>query len=102
MRGVKLPVGVSAFPDEIYAAPKSWAEKAYVNLIHYNKLPKGGHFAGLGTAGVVHRRASRDVPSPSQIGLKAWRQRMRLALPPCRKSERMLRCECFDLYQRPC
>ncbi len=42
---VKIPVAVSAFPDEIYAAPKSWAEKAYVNLIHYNKLPKGGHFA---------------------------------------------------------
>jgi pimeloyl-ACP methyl ester carboxylesterase len=45
VRGVKLPVAVSAFPDEIYAAPKGWAEKAYVNLIHYNKLPKGGHFA---------------------------------------------------------
>jgi len=45
VRGVKLPVAVSAFPDEIYAAPQSWAEKAYVNLIHYNKLPKGGHFA---------------------------------------------------------
>jgi pimeloyl-ACP methyl ester carboxylesterase len=44
-RGVKLPVGVSAFPDEIYQAPKSWSEKAYVKLIHYNKLPKGGHFA---------------------------------------------------------
>jgi pimeloyl-ACP methyl ester carboxylesterase len=45
VRGVKLPVAVSAFPEEIYAAPRSWAEKAYVNLIHYNKLPKGGHFA---------------------------------------------------------
>ncbi len=44
-RGVKLPVAVSAFAEEIYQAPKSWAEKAYVNLIHYNKLPKGGHFA---------------------------------------------------------
>jgi len=44
-RGVKLPVAVSVFPDEIYAAPKSWAEKAYPNLIHYNRLPKGGHFA---------------------------------------------------------
>jgi pimeloyl-ACP methyl ester carboxylesterase len=44
-RGVKLPVGVSAFPDEIYQAPKSWSEKAYVKLIHYNKLPEGGHFA---------------------------------------------------------
>ncbi|MGZ5928857.1 MAG: epoxide hydrolase family protein [Rhizomicrobium sp.] len=45
VRGVKLPVAVSAFPDEIYQAPKSWAERAYPKLIHYNKLPKGGHFA---------------------------------------------------------
>src|ERR1051325_12253771 len=36
VRGVKLPVAVSAFAEEIYQAPKSWAEKAYVNLIHYN------------------------------------------------------------------
>jgi pimeloyl-ACP methyl ester carboxylesterase len=45
VRGVKIPVAVSVFPDEIYAAPKSWAEKAYPKLIYYNKLPKGGHFA---------------------------------------------------------
>jgi pimeloyl-ACP methyl ester carboxylesterase len=45
VRGVKIPVAVSAFPDEIYQAPKSWAEKAYPKLIHYNRLPKGGHFA---------------------------------------------------------
>ena len=45
VRGIKIPVAVSAFPDEIYAAPRSWAEKAYPKLIHYNKLPKGGHFA---------------------------------------------------------
>lgn len=44
-KGVSLPVGVSAFPDEIYTAPKSWAEKAYPNLIHYNRMAKGGHFA---------------------------------------------------------
>jgi pimeloyl-ACP methyl ester carboxylesterase len=44
-RGIKIPVAVSAFPDEIYAAPKSWAERAYPKLIHYNKLDKGGHFA---------------------------------------------------------
>jgi pimeloyl-ACP methyl ester carboxylesterase len=42
---VAIPVAVSIFPDEIYAAPKSWAEKAYPKLIYYNKLPKGGHFA---------------------------------------------------------
>jgi pimeloyl-ACP methyl ester carboxylesterase len=44
-KGVTLPVGVSVFPDEIYAAPRSWAEQAYPNLIHYNRLAKGGHFA---------------------------------------------------------
>jgi pimeloyl-ACP methyl ester carboxylesterase len=44
-KGVALPVAVSAFPDELYQAPRSWAEKAYSKLIHYNKLDKGGHFA---------------------------------------------------------
>jgi len=44
-RGVKLPVAVSAFPEEIYAAPKSWAERAYSKLIYYKKHDKGGHFA---------------------------------------------------------
>ena len=44
-RGVKIPVAVSAFPDELFQAPKSWVEQAYPKLIHYNKLPKGGHFA---------------------------------------------------------
>lgn len=44
-KGVTLPTAISAFPDEIYTAPKSWTEKAYPNLIHYNRLPKGGHFA---------------------------------------------------------
>ena len=44
-RGVQIPVAVSVFPQEIYAAPKSWAERAYPKLIHYNKLPKGCHFA---------------------------------------------------------
>ena len=44
-KGVALPTAVSVFPDEIYAAPRSWTERAYPNLIHYNRLPKGGHFA---------------------------------------------------------
>ena len=44
-KDVAIPVAVSTFPDEIYAAPRSWVEKAYPKLIHYNRLPKGGHFA---------------------------------------------------------
>lgn len=42
---ITIPVAVSAFPDEIYQVPQTWAEKAFPHLIHYNKLPKGGHFA---------------------------------------------------------
>jgi len=44
-KGVTLPVAVSVFPDEIYAAPRSWAAQAYPNLIHFNRLDRGGHFA---------------------------------------------------------
>jgi hypothetical protein len=44
-KGVKLPTAISAYPDEIYQAPRSWVEKAYPRLIHYNRLPIGGHFA---------------------------------------------------------
>jgi pimeloyl-ACP methyl ester carboxylesterase len=44
-KNVKIPVAVSVFPDDIYAAPRSWAERAYSNLIHFNRLDKGGHFA---------------------------------------------------------
>ena len=45
VRNVTIPVAVSVFPDEIHAAPRSWAEKAYPKLIYFNKLDKGGHFA---------------------------------------------------------
>jgi pimeloyl-ACP methyl ester carboxylesterase len=44
-KGVTVPVAVSVFPDELYQVPRSWAEDAYPNLIHYNVLDKGGHFA---------------------------------------------------------
>lgn len=43
--GVKVPVAVSAFPDELFQAPRSWAEKAFPKLVYYNRLEKGGHFA---------------------------------------------------------
>jgi pimeloyl-ACP methyl ester carboxylesterase len=44
-KGVKIPVAVSSFPDDLYPMPRSWAERAYPKLVHYNQLPKGGHFA---------------------------------------------------------
>ena len=46
-KGVSIPVAVSVFPDELYPAPRSWAERAYPKLIYYNKLDKGGRFAAF-------------------------------------------------------
>ena len=45
MKNVSIPVAVRDFPDEIESVPRSWAERAYPKLIHYNRLDKGGHFA---------------------------------------------------------
>jgi pimeloyl-ACP methyl ester carboxylesterase len=45
VKGVETPVGVTVFPDELYPAPRSWAEQAYPKLIHYGKADEGGHFA---------------------------------------------------------
>ncbi len=42
---VAIPVAVSVFPDEIYAAPQSWTQRAYPKLIYFNKVDRGGHFA---------------------------------------------------------
>jgi pimeloyl-ACP methyl ester carboxylesterase len=45
VRNVSVPVAVSVFPDELYQAPQSWAEQAYPNLVHFNEVDRGGHFA---------------------------------------------------------
>ena len=45
IKGVEIPVGVTVFPDELYPAPRTWAEKAYPKLIHFNVVDEGGHFA---------------------------------------------------------
>lgn len=52
-KGVKIPVAASAFPDELFQAPRSWAEKAYPKLVHFNKMPKGGHFAAWEQPGLL-------------------------------------------------
>jgi pimeloyl-ACP methyl ester carboxylesterase len=49
---VTIPVAVSVFPDEIYAAPRSWTERAYPKIIHYNRVDKGGHFAAWEQPGI--------------------------------------------------
>jgi pimeloyl-ACP methyl ester carboxylesterase len=44
-KGVSIPVAVTVFPSEQYRAPRSWTEQAYPNLIYFNEVDKGGHFA---------------------------------------------------------
>src|SRR5256886_14653879 len=44
VKGVEIPVGVTVFPDELYPASQSWAEKAYPTLIQITKVDAGGHF----------------------------------------------------------
>jgi len=44
-KNITIPVALSVFPDEVYHTPRTWAEKAYPNLVHYNQLDRGGHFA---------------------------------------------------------
>jgi hypothetical protein len=44
-KGVPIPTAVSAFADELYQAPRSWAERAYPKLIFYAKHDRGSHFA---------------------------------------------------------
>ena len=45
VKGVSVPTAVSVFPNELYEAPKDWAEKAFPNLIYFNKVDRGNHFA---------------------------------------------------------
>jgi hypothetical protein len=68
VKGVAIPVAVSAYPSEIYTAPRSWAEKAYPKLIHYNKLPKGTHFAAW--TAILFRGSSRGFQTTAQTNLK--------------------------------
>jgi pimeloyl-ACP methyl ester carboxylesterase len=50
--GVQIPVAVTVFPSEQYQAPRSWAEAACPNLIYFNEVDKGGHFAAWEQPGI--------------------------------------------------
>ena len=81
VKNVTIPVAVSVFPDEIYAAPRSWAEQAYPKLIHYNRLDKGGHFAAWEQPQAVLQRAARGVPLAAPIAKSAGPKPVRARQP---------------------
>ena len=64
-KGVTIPAAVSAFPDELYQAPRSWAEKAYPKLVYYNKLRQGRALRRVGAAAAFRRRVARGVQESS-------------------------------------
>ena len=67
-KNVAIPVAVSAFPDELYPCPRSWAERAYPKLIHYNKVAKGAHFAAWEQPALLSqelRAAFRSLRKPA-------------------------------------
>ena len=70
---VAIPVAVSAFPEELYQAPRSWAERAYPKLVHYNKLDKGGHFAAWEQPKAVLGRSPGRLPIAPQVELMTSR-----------------------------
>ncbi|MFN3615676.1 MAG: epoxide hydrolase family protein [Rubrimonas sp.] len=67
---VDLPVGVSIFPGEIFRTPRSWAEKVYPHLIHWNEVDRGGHFAALEEPDLFVREL-RDCFRPLRSGAEA-------------------------------
>jgi pimeloyl-ACP methyl ester carboxylesterase len=42
---IRLPVAITAFPEEVYQTPETWARRAYPNLIYFHEVDRGGHFA---------------------------------------------------------
>ena len=66
-KGVNIPVAVSVFPDELYLPPRSWAEKAYPKLVHFNKVAKGGHFAAWEQPTDLYGRTARGIQITARI-----------------------------------
>ena len=81
VKGVSVPAAVSVFPDEIYEAPRSWAEKAYPKLIYYNKMPRGGHFAAWEQPEAVRLRDARSLQIAALM--QRGKQRAARAMAPC-------------------
>ena len=93
-KGVTIPVAVSAFPDELYQAPRVWAEKAYPKLIHYNRLDKGGHFAAWEQPEALRRRSSGPRSSRCGRRLRKKGRAARAALPIARRKTRKSHDQC--------
>ena len=77
VKGVSVPVAMSAFPDELYQCPRNWAESAYPKLIHFNELPKGGHFAAWEQPKLFSEEVRAGVPVSALVRVERPSHRAR-------------------------
>ena len=91
---ITIPYAISVFPDELYQAPRSWAERAYPhNLIHYNRVDRGGHFAAWEQPQLFSEelraafRSLRSSPQPPSPDCVAHHGRCERAVLPCAARE---------------
>ena len=96
---ITIPFAISVFPDELYQAPRSWAERAYPhNLIHYNRLERGGHFAAWEQPDLIRRRNARlvHVATLTSGGTRwlSFRRRPRESCWPTSSSRMMSSARC--------
>ena len=83
-KGVTVPAAVSVFPRELYQAPRSWAEQAYPNLIYFNEVDRGNHFAAWQEPELFVHRGARGIPVAA-LGTVA----ARLHMPPLGRGDRV-------------
>ena len=102
--GVNIPIAVSAFPDELYQRPRSWAERAYPKLIHYNRLDKGGHFAAWEQPRLLSQSfasaSGRCAARSEDIGARALRAPTVLRTPLTRHQRRPIMCKKLPMPSR--
>lgn len=82
VKNVQVPVAVSVFPDEIYEAPRSWAERAFPKLVHYNRLDRGGHFAAWEQPELFAREVRAGFRPMRELARKRGEPSAAVASPP--------------------
>ena len=79
---ISLPAAITVFPGEIYQAPRSWAERSYHNLIYFNEVDKGGHFAAWEEPALFAREVRAGFRPLRRVSGKEWRTRAGAVMRP--------------------
>ena len=91
VKGVTVPAAVSVFPHEIYQAPRSWTERAYHNLIYFNEVDKGDHFAAWQEPELFRERGGLHSGRCVETGVRHEQHRRDCNRDPARSTSRFRR-----------